>query len=60
MSLYGNLQSERRLSSRFCTDLCIKSVILCDDMPYNLIPLETMLLDLGIESISFESGAEAV
>jgi len=26
-----------------CSDLCFKTVLLCDDVPYNLIPLEVML-----------------
>lgn len=28
-----------------CSDLCFKRVLLCDDIPFNLIPLETMLQD---------------
>ena len=56
----GSFESENKTFSKFCTELCYKDVILCDDMPFNLMPLEHMLFDMGIKTISFESGARAV
>ncbi len=51
---------ELNIASRVCSDLCSKNIILCDDIPFNLYPLESMLSDMGIDSVSFESGDKAV
>ena len=34
--------------------------MLVDDNPFNLIPLESMLATLGIDTVSFENGFEAI
>lgn len=44
----------------FCTDLCLRDVLICDDEAFNLVTLSAMLSDLGITSECFESGAQAV
>lgn len=41
--------------------MCRKTVLLCDDIVYNLIPLEAMLLtEWGIESELFQEGKLAI
>ncbi len=44
-----------------CSDLCLKSVLVCDDdEAFNLMALDSMLSDLGIDAEYFESGVLAV
>lgn len=54
------LKSEVTLGNQVCSDLCTTTVLMCDDVPYNLLPLEVMLTELEIASRSFESGLDAV
>jgi CheY-like chemotaxis protein len=44
-----------------CSAICSATVLLVDDNPFNLVPLEHMLRDtFKIESVSFESAKEAL
>ena len=44
-----------------CTALCRKTVLICDDVSFNLMPLATMLqVEWNIESESFLEGKQAV
>ena len=42
------MRLEHDLAMEVCSEICKKTVLLCDDQPFNLIPLEGMLDDLNI------------
>jgi len=43
-----------------CSDLCTQTIMLIDDAPFNLIPLEGMLESKSIFSAKFNNGKDAV
>ena len=43
-----------------CSDLCLKSVLICDDEAFNLMTLQAMLSDLDVDAECIESGVSAV
>jgi len=49
-----------KYSLAVCSDLCLKSVLICDDEAFNLMTLNAMLSDLDVEAECLESGVLAV
>lgn len=49
------------LGNKVCSEICETQALLCDDVPFNLVPLEGMLKDtFKIYSTTFDSGKKAV
>lgn len=58
---FQQIQKTQKLFYQQCTDFCLPTVMLVDDNPFNLIPLEGILnQNLGISSVSFENGFDAI
>ena len=49
------------MGNKICSEICETQALLCDDVPFNLLPLEGMLRDtFEITSTTFDSGKKAV
>ena len=55
-----SLQNEFSLPAKLCNEICSHRVLMVDDVPFNLVPLESFLDDRRVSYTSVFSGAKAV